>query len=309
MKLDLDGAELCFRQVSLDDRGFFFASKPRYPHVSCEYNFANLYMWGPVYKILFCEFRKGPLVLIGRDDTLLFPVNQDIAKEDLVRLSRAFSEAGGSGRISQVPGEFLKGNPGLGECFAVESDRDFADYLHLSANLVELSGEKLRKKRNLVSQFRRNHPDAQLCPLEPGCFHGCMGLARQTLDDANPELQDEFQAISRAMETPAQDARTTVFERLGLEGLALQLHGELIAFSVFSPNADGACTVHYEKSDHRYKGAAQLINLATAKSALGRFDYINREQDLGIPGLRQAKLSYDPDLILQNFTLSPLPAG
>jgi len=89
------------------------------------------------------------------------------------------------------------------------------------------------------------------------------------------------------------------------EGGILQINGRLIAFSIFSRLNRETADVHFEKSDTTVKGAAQVINQETARSLAGRFSWINREQDLGIDGLRQAKRSYMPDQILMPYTLVP----
>ncbi len=300
----LGDESLNFRPVSVADHDFFTRQASPYPHLSCEYNFANLYMWGPAYGIVFCEFRNMPLVHIGRDDSTLFPAFQGITGAEAMELSRSLSLAGCSGSISQVPGDFVSENPCLSEFFDIAPDRDFADYLHLSSRLAELSGEKLRKKRNLVAQFKKAAKDFRVETMEEKHFDECIKLARANIKDNSPELLDELDAILRAMDKDFSTGDTT-FSLIGLEGLAIMLGDQVTAFSVFSANPDGACTVHFEKSDHSVKGSAQMINLATAKHVRKKFKFVNREQDLGIPGLRKAKSSYDPDMILSNYVMTP----
>ena len=95
------------------------------------------------------------------------------------------------------------------------------------------------------------------------------------------------------------------YRELGLHGLSLLSGGNIEAFAIFSPINSDSWTVHFEKARSDCKGAAQVINQRTAQYLLGKCEYINREQDLGIPGLRQAKQSYLPDRMLKDFLLIP----
>ena len=87
------------------------------------------------------------------------------------------------------------------------------------------------------------------------------------------------------------------FELLPLEGIAIYIEDSLVAYSVYSRLNKDVFTIHFEKADYSYQGIAQVINWETAKALQERCMYINREQDLGVPGLRKAKLSYEPLLI------------
>jgi hypothetical protein len=102
------------------------------------------------------------------------------------------------------------------------------------------------------------------------------------------ELVIELSAMEKAFDH---------FEDLGLEGLALMADRQMVAFSIFSPLNHDTWNVQFEKSDFDYKGAAQVINHQTALYLKDRCRYINREQDLGIKGLRQAKMSYEPETL------------
>jgi len=108
------------------------------------------------------------------------------------------------------------------------------------------------------------------------------------------DLEDEFTAIERAFEN---------FDRLGFEGIALWVKNRLVAFCVFSRLNHDTYNIQFEKSDIAFKGAAQVINQETTKYLRNKCVYLNREQDLGIKGLRQAKLSYEPERLIVPQTL------
>ena len=265
-------------------------------HVSCEYSFANLFMWGESYDMQWCNFNNAPLILIAEEDVLMFPLCHGMNSEKLKDLSLSFIEAGGSGAITQIPGQFIKANPELNDFYEIRDNRNFADYLHLTEKLCKLSGRKLSKKRNLISQFIRNNPNFENLPLTPELFDHCLELVQKNMIEENTEHQEELLAIQKGFAN---------FAKLELGGRVIIVNGETVAFAVFCQHIDGAYLIHYEKSDYNFKGAAQIINWKIAEYLTDKCEYINREQDLGIPGLRKAKLSYDPNIILINYDLIP----
>ncbi len=106
-------------------------------------------------------------------------------------------------------------------------------------------------------------------------------------------------------ESDAMDMAFSHWNDLGLSGLMLMVKDEIVAFAVFSPLSSDTWDVHFEKSDMAFKGAAQMINYETAKFLKGTARYINREQDLGISGLRKAKLSYVPHALIEPYFIVP----
>lgn len=311
-----------FKEISIGDREFFYSTrspsgeraiKPACginknnddAHISCEYNFANLYMWGGIYNTQWCEFCKTPLIFIGREDALLFPLSDKHCLDDLIELSTSFIKSGGSGDITQVPKVFIDANKdelniiensttGKGDFAEICEDRNFADYIHLSERLALLNGKKLRKKRNLIAQFIKEYGEYEDLSLSEDYFDRCLELVCSKMVVGDIEHQEELEAIKRGFAD---------FATLELDGRVIVLDEKVIAFAVFSPHMNDTYLVHFEKSDFNFKGASQIINQKSAEYLKDKCKYINREQDLGIEGLRKAKLSYDPDCILINYDL------
>ena len=296
MKLNFNNQFFEFKPISIGDRDAFMQMPDGIDHISCEYSFANLFMWGESYDMQWCSFNDAPLVLIGREDVLLFPLCRGMNSDKLKSLSQAFIDAGGSGAFTQVPEHFVKASPNLNDFFAICEDRNFADYLHLSSRLAGLSGKKLSKKRNLISQFSRNNPDFEDLPLTSELFDECLKLTQSNMDDENAEHQEELVALKRGF---------AKFADLQLDGRVIKVKNKIVAFSVISYHIDKSYLVHFEKSDYEFKGSAQMINWKTAHFLTDKCEYINREQDLGISGLRKAKISYDPDEMLINYDCTP----
>ncbi len=285
---------------SSDYARYFSSWVPTYQFVSCEYSFANLAMWGELYDIRFRDLDGVPLINIARDDTSLFPHIVDITPKKLFELSEKLQEEGGSGVFSQVPEEFVLEHPTLNNFFEISQDHDFSDYIHSAERLALLSGRKLRKKRNLIAQFEILNPSFKVSPLRSEFFEECLRLTADGLEVALTGKNEEVDAIKKAF---------ALFDILPLEGVVIHIAEKVIAFSMFSPHIDTTYVVHFEKNDRAYKGSAQIINQQTAEYLQDRCEFINREQDLGVPGLKKAKLSYDPDTILLNYELTPLTSN
>ena len=180
-----------------------------------------------------------------------------------------------------------------------KTNRDDCDYIYLRENLAELPGSLFQKKRNHISRFNRTYgtnwefksfPENQL-------FQDILTVAQKWFDEKdglnNPVLQLEHQSIKYALENA---------ELLRLRGGVLYINGEPAAMTLASPISDSVLDVIYEKctEEHEKNGAYAVINQQFAKRN-DTFLYLNREEDMGIEGLRKAKLSYKPSIILDKF--------
>jgi hypothetical protein len=216
---------------------------------------------------------------------------------ELAELGRELMRDGLVPDIGLVHQPYLTAYPECEQYFSIHPERDYAEYIYDVDRLCRLNTPKLHKKKNLISQFERAFPDYRITPLTLEKQLLALTMARHQLERQKPfssGLAMEFEAMEKAF---------FYFDLLGLEGIALMIGDQMAAFSVFSLLNPEAYNVQFEKSDFEYKGAAQVINQQTALYLRDRCRYINREQDLGIRGLRQAKKSYDPEKILIPHTL------
>jgi hypothetical protein len=244
------------------------------------------------------KFRNAILIHSGLDKTLLMPIGNVFSPDELKDLLCSTFPATEDASIIQVPEGYIKGNQGINDFFESELDGDFADYIYSTEKLYLLRGAKLAKKKNLLAQFVRGNPGYTSAPLQEANLDECFELTEKW------RLSTTSEPVTLAQEKEAIHEAFANYNNLGLEGTCIFVGGKIVAFSVFTFQSSDAAIVHFEKYDKDFKGSAQAINWETAKSLLGRCKYINREQDIGLPGLRKAKLSYDPDKIMHNYTLS-----
>jgi len=289
-----------FKCIELGDRETLVGFVHKYGVTSCEYSFANLYSWQDVHQRSWSLYQDHLLILDISNDDLFFPVGRVINPGNLVSLSKKLQNQGLSGNVTMVPQAYIQRHPVLETYYRIEAQRDAADYIYAVEKLAALQGRRLQKKKNLIAQFKRNHPDYRVVPITGDIKAACGKLAQDLLAHnlkISRSIREEHIALGRAL---------AEFAEIGFAGLALLVADMPVAFSVFSPLNRDMYDIHFEKADPTYKGAAQMINHATAMHLAPLCRFLNREQDLGITGLRQAKRSYDPTRIDVPYKLTPL---
>ena len=173
----------------------------------------------------------------------------------------------------------------------IAEDRDNFDYLYLRTDLAELSGKKYHKKRNLVAQFLKLYAHEEK-PLTPELIPEAMEILEGWKADKGAE--GDYAACREALEH---------FGELNMKGLLFYIDGKPAGWCLGEPIARGRIfTIHFEKGLERYKGIYQFINQAFAATLPEYFTHINREQDLGDEGLRQAKMTYRPSGFVRKYT-------
>jgi hypothetical protein len=279
---------LKFNRFKLKDKALVQAYVKRFNPESCEYNFSNLFAWQEVYDLRFTLYQGRLLIYDGISQCAFMPLGEDLFPEELVVLALQLKSLGIEASFGLVTPDYLKKYPDLEAYFRVKEERDYAEYIYEVKSLCDLTGEKLHKKKNLISQFKRSYPDYQVHRIKGEFKTRCYAFAKELLNSHEEVSEDLVEELS-AIETSFR-----YFDELGLEGLAVTVGERLAAFSVFSRLNAATYDIQFEKFDAGFKGAAQVINHETAIYLRDVCQYVNREQDLGIRGLRQAKLSYEP---------------
>jgi hypothetical protein len=270
-----------------------------YPRQSCDYAICNLLTWGRIYHNQYMVWNGHLVIYNPKYAYVFYPVGPGLSAEELRELAGLFKSEDKETSLILVPEDWQENIPGLADMFNVTEERDWADYVYSVERMVKLSGKKLAKKKNLVSQYVRTYPDYHVLPVTPEKHAVILRFTEKWRRERNAEgiyLNTEFQAIKNTLE---------MWDDIPSEGIIICHKNKISAYSIFSPQTSDMATVHFEKFDPDMKGSAQLINWETARHLEGRFKWINREQDMGLEGLRQAKMSYDPDLLLKFIFARP----
>ena len=180
--------------------------------------------------------------------------------------------------------------------FVFTEDRDYADYIYLKSDLSTLKGKKFQSKRNHINRFRNTYPDYEYTPITPDRIQECLDLEAEWCKVNNCDQQEGTGNERRALIYALHN-----FEALGLTGGILHVNSKIVAFTFGMPINHETFGVHVEKADTSIEGAYAMINYEFANRIPEQYIYINREEDLGIEGLRKAKLSYQPATILEKY--------
>lgn len=182
-----------------------------------------------------------------------------------------------------------------------EEDRDGADYVYLVENLAMLPGGRYHKKKNRLSKYLREiGGEFAYSPLGLEHAEECAAIAESWCGE-----RCSLDRPSTYLETKAAVEALRLREELGLSGGVILVGGRVVAWCLGEPLDEETFVMHFEKGLPGVDGPAQLINREYCANALGAFKFVNREQDLGDPGLRQAKESYHPEHLAKKFRIRP----
>ena len=179
---------------------------------------------------------------------------------------------------------------------AVKPRRNQYDYIYLRQELAEMKGKNLKAKRNHVNKFLSEHADFRYCELEPQLFDECRSLAQQWRTEV--DMGDHEYNITANAEQQAMETVFNHWDALGTRGGCIYVDGRMVAFTYGAAVTHDTFDVCVEKADRNVDGAFNIINQQFAAHLPEEFVYLNREEDMGLEGLRKSKLSYHPHILL-----------
>lgn len=286
-----------FRDIELSDKERICAALRCSDFRGCEYSFANNMAWRRLagskisfYKDFYicCAFDTDD----GHPHFVL-PAGQGDVRE-LIGVLRDYSALQNSpliltGVTKPVLDILYELFP---EQFSVAPDRDSSDYVYNSADLIDLAGRKYHQKRNHIARFSEIPYEFSIITEKD--LDECIYFSTQTYNQKYPYSDSSIIAEQFAINT-----YFSYYSELGLTGGIIRIDGRIAALTIGERlNSDTFC-VHIEKADTSYNGIYAAINHCFAKSAAADFRYINREEDMGIEGLRKSKLSYHPAFLVE----------
>lgn len=278
------------REITLEDKPLLDRLfQELQPRIS-ELTFANLYLFRGAHDYRLTRVDDSVLALgRGYDGSSYFlpPFSGDIAVA-----AGKLLDAGET--LYGADDAFLERHLWGGE-FEVREDRDNFDYLHVKEEMATLKGKLYHKKKNRVNYFRVRHR------------HEVDFYGEQYLEGALA-LLDEWRRVhaaadagSASMETDGTAEALRLHDRLGLSGIVVLVEGRVKGFALGERLNETTAVCHFEKGDVFMDGLYQLLDREFARLIFPDCRYLNREQDLGEPSLRQAKLSYHPLELVKKY--------
>jgi hypothetical protein len=290
-----------FKQLELEDRESISELLRAYQPETSELTFTNLFIWRRHYAVQWSLWRDTMLFLCTHADGSLFclpPVGPSLRIEAVHLLLAWLQEekkqpqpciVRADGRLAAE----LAAQSGL----TIEPQREHFDYVYATGDLVQLAGRKYHGKKNHINKFRSAYGFAYE-PLTAGHIEACLRLqaawcgTNRCSEDMN--LMGEWDAIRELLDC---------CDHLGVQGGIIIINGAVEAFTLGELLNKDTAVVHIEKANSQIPGLYAVMNQQFCEHAWSGVPFINREQDLGDEGLRQAKLSYHPVRLVEKFMI------
>lgn len=281
----------------IDFQPLTLAQKPRFDSIlrntgtrGCEYSFANLYMWGRQRAafmddtlVFFSQFNRTsvyPFPIGNNIEQALEAIIHDAAVRDIPCRITSLSQDDCATLERLYPGKFR-----------FHYDRDFFDYVYAIEDLAELKGKKYQRKRNHLNRFIQDHPYYRVEPISDENQAEVLEVVQAWYDKRQAEDPTSDTHMERAALKKALQHR----QALEMEGLLLWDQEQPIAMTLGNFLSDTTFDVNFEKAID--PSAYPAINWEFARYLRKKYpdlQYLDREEDMGLEGLRKAKLSYYP---------------
>ena len=290
-------SKIKFRRPTIDDvsilRKFFYNGNVN----ACDYSATNIFLWSEVNNIEISYDEEVLYIryLLDGEFYYTFPITsksikwaveniEEFADDNEFELKFAIVEEGMFEILEKIfPGKYK-----------IEYNRDYFDYVYLRENLVNLSGRKYHGKKNHINKFKKNYETWSYESITNDNVDECTEMVNSwCMENGCAEIQsklNEIQVVKKALQ---------YFDILELKGGLIRAGNRIVAITMGEELNKDTFVVHFEKAFSSVQGAYPMINQQFVLNELESYKYVNREEDLGIEGLRKAKESYNPEFYVK----------
>ena len=297
---------MIFKKLCLEDKNIIDKYICPYKFLSCEYSFTSLYIWKDACDIQYTIYKEA-LIIKKKDFDGNYHFMQPLgyAKEDLeeiIEKLKTYREENDMKYLfKDLEESFIEEFNALLNAnneFCVKEDRDNFDYLYEAEKLMTFSGKKLHSKKNHYNSFTKTY-DYEVVEINNEKVINDVSLAAEKwyeqTDEKDIKLYYELLAIKSIINN---------MKLLNLNGVAVYVDGKVAGFSIGESLNEKLAIIHIEKGDKNINGIYSFISKTFIDTCFNNAEIINREQDLGIEGLRKSKMSYYPLKLEKKFILS-----
>lgn len=286
---------LDFKKPEIDDKIWIDECLKYANSFNCEYTFGNLFVWSTLYRtevahykdFFICRWGKTPDYMyslpIGRGDfkSAVCEIIDDAKNNQITPSIYGVTE-----NYKKLLDEYFP------DKFAYNYDEGNYDYIYSVEKMAQLRGKKYHGKRNHITNFKKNHPDWSFETINSDNINECIALHSSWINnhEDDEDYSFEFEAVLTAFEN---------YEKLGFVGGILKVDNKAIAYTMGERHSDELFVTHFEKAPADIQGAYPIINQEFTRNCLMNYEFVNREEDLGLEGLRKAKQSYNPEILLK----------
>lgn len=292
-----------FKKVTLQDKEWMDKLIKSANYHGSNFNFSNIYLWDKTFSQSVAQIHNF-LVIKHEDSNHIFyavPLGNGNMENVIIDLKKDCDKCGKDFVLKGLlESNVLQLKELFPDKFEFISDRDRFDYVYDIEKLCSLSGKKLQSKRNHINKFTQEY-EWSFEIISDKNIEECIEMNDEWFSyasdsDSEHPLDSERLAISRAFKH---------YFELDLEGGLIRANGHIVAYSLGEHLTEDMYVIHFEKAFKSIDGAYPIINREFARYIFNRYSkirYINREEDIGLEGLRKAKLSYRPDFFVEKYT-------
>lgn len=291
-----------FKKLEKKDKPIFDKFYLARYYESAQYTFTNLFMWREMLNLQW-----------AMEDEIIFTITewkgniaiwQPIGSKEkmfeaIEKILRHFKNSGKKIFFVGLEKNFVEDLENYPDAeFKIEADRDNFDYVYLAEDLINLSGRKYHGKKNHLNSFRKDFPTAEYLPITAEIIPKCRDELNRWYELHRKENPDDpFICYEQAAIHEIFDN----FDEFKLKGGAILLGNKVVAFTFGEKLNSDTAVIHVEKADPEVRGAYTAINHDFVAAEWSEMTYINREEDMGLEGLRKAKESYRPIKMIEKF--------
>lgn len=291
-----------FSEILISHKDLFFNHLTDYNPEASELNFTNIFMWRNYYSHLF-TLDSGYLCLISkpkmREAFAYIPIGKyekDSFLSIVLSLKEYFHHHNLQMKFSRISENEIKYFEETGLPINLISEPDQSDYVYLSSELISLNHNQLNYKRNLLRVFLEGN-EYEYQNIQEGNLEEC---ERINIEWGNHKTNGDYQL---AFEHIANTEVLNNYNALGCTGGLIKVNGKFEAFTYGERLNKDTAVIHAEQANRNIKGLYNFINQKFCEQEWSSFPYINREQDLGVEGLRKAKNSYRPVKKIKKYSV------
>jgi hypothetical protein len=291
---------MSFKPLSLADRPVFAEAEKLCPLFASDANFTNMFIWQGFYRFSWTT-AHGCLCLIADPAGGTPFAMPPLGAGDKIKAAEFLAGQMAEPRLSRVPEELALAIKEAFPGWRIVPDPDNDDYVYLAEKIINLSGRRMHQKKNHYNSFVRNNR-FELVTVTKDLRDELVEVEAKWLTSKtekigeNSHLQIEKEAVHLLLEN---------FEALEIQGLAIRIEGRIEAFTLGESLSPDTALIHVEKGSPDIRGIYVALCSSFARAAFSDKTFVNREQDLGLPGLRRSKESLKPDHMRRKYDVWP----
>lgn len=298
---------LDFQPITLDCKELIESYTKPWSAECSDLSFANMFIWGAEDKMQYAvknDFLFIKLDFKGVPMFLWSPIpKSDCHKDYRIALLigiKYMENAGVEPTFRSVCQPFYNMiRQSCPEFVAIPTDIAW-DYVYQRESLATLKGKKLHSKRNHINKFLSSYPDYVYKKIDNSMIQDCLNLYDLWIEEKKEDVDKEL------IESLIEERKTVVsalnnMDILNLVGGAIYVDNRLVAFTVGERITDDMQLIHIEKADYTLDGIFPMINQQYILNECSDVEWVNREEDMGIEGMRKAKHSYQPARMIEKY--------